>query len=166
MNPNKNNGKPKDHLCNGVLGKVRKPEMNDRCTIETNLRRAVVLGMIAIVVVLFYYWIDSNTGTLIVLIMLVGIFSQYVFSKQIFRIIVDLEEVKFEYLQLQKKTISYERDLIKIKERTEVHFRGGKNEIFEIYDKTTRKMIFKISKRSFKSENDYFMFKETFKNND
>jgi hypothetical protein len=39
---------------------------------------------------------------------------------------------------------------------------GGKNEIFEIYNKENNKKMFEISKRLFKSETDYKSFTNLF----
>lgn len=136
--------------------------MNKIKIIQTNLNRAIVLGITAVLVALFFYWINKSIGTLIILIIIVGVFLLYVFSKKTLRIIVDEQIIRFEFLQGYKKEILFDRSLIEIKKRVEVHFRGGKNEVFEIYKKNTGEKITQISKRAFKSENDYLMFKRVF----
>ena len=74
--------------------------MTDKYIIRTNLGRAILIGLIALMSMFVFYLIDQNKVNLFILIALVVIFIQYLFSKKVFRIIVNNQKVKFEYLKL------------------------------------------------------------------
>ena len=132
--------------------------MADRFIIQTNLTRGVITYTLILLSIIFYYLLNRHTGVLITLMLTTGVFLNYIFSKQLFLITVDKETVKLKYLQLFCKINITERDLLYVKKRIEVTFRGGKNEIFEIRNKKTERKIVEVSKRQFKSDDDYKMF--------
>lgn len=136
--------------------------MSNKFIIRTNLNRAIVLGVVAVLGMIAFYWMKRSIEVLLVLILVVVLFSQYVLSKKLFRIIVDGQKVTFEYLRLQKRAITYDLGLLRTKRHIEVHFRGGKNEIFEIYDRSNGKKIFELSRRSLKKDSDYKLFTDLF----
>lgn len=136
--------------------------MTDKYIIKTNLGRAILIGLIALMSMFVFYLIDKNKVTLFILIALVVIFIQYLFSKKVFRIIVNNQDIKFEYLKLYKRKWDCLIGDLYVKNHIEVHFRGGKNEIFEIFNKGNNKKIFEINKRLFKSEADYKSFTNLF----
>src|SRR5688572_22806621 len=126
--------------------------MTDRGTIQTNLSRGVIIYLLIVISIIIYYLFNRHTGVLVILILTVGAFFNYILSKQLLQIIWDKQKVTFEYLQIYRKISIMEKDLLYIKKRTEVTFRGGKNEIFDILNKKTGKKIVEVSKRQFKSE--------------
>ena len=136
--------------------------MSKKYTIETNLNKSLILGSIAVITVIVYYLCSKSLGSIITLFLVAGVFVQYLFSKKIYQIVIDGEVVIFTYLKLYYKTSMFKLDILDVKERVEVHFRGGKDEILEIYNKETNKIIFEVSKRAFKSETDYETFVEAF----
>ena len=140
--------------------------MIDRFIIQTNLTRGVVVYTLIVVSMIIYYLINSHTGILITLIMTIGVFLNYILSKQLFQIIADKQKVTFEYLQLYRKISICEKELLYVEKRVEVTFRGGKNEIFAIHNKESGKKIVEVSKRQFKSGSDYKMFTDLFEIND
>ena len=132
--------------------------MSEKIIIRTNLYRAVLLGIIAVLIIIFTFLLYRNTKTLVLLILVSGVFLHYLLSKKIFQIIIEPGFVTFEYLQLKKRKSVYDINAIEIKKHIDVHFRGGKNEIFFIKDKREDRRIFEINKRSFQSEKDYNVF--------
>lgn len=136
--------------------------MVDRFTIQTNLTRGVVVYTMIVLSMIIYYLINRHTGVFITLILVIGVFFNYILSKQLFLIVADKQKVTFEYLQLYKKISICERKLVCVKKRVEMTFRGGKNEIFEIHNKESGKKIVEVSKRQFKSESDYKLFIDLF----
>ena len=136
--------------------------MDKELIIRTNLNRAILIGLIALISMFVFYLIDQNKVSLFILIALVVIFMQYLFSKKVFRIIVNNQDVKFEYLKLYKREWDCLIGDLYVKNRIEVHFRGGKNEVFEIFNKKNNKKMFEINKRLFKSETDYKSFTNLF----
>ena len=136
--------------------------MADKFIIQTNLKRGVIIYTLILVSVLFYYLLNKQTGVLITLMLTIGVFLNYILSKQLFQIIGDEGKIKLKYLHLFCKIHIIERELLYVKKRIEVTFRGGKNEIFEIRNKKTEEKIVEVSKRQFKSDGDYKMFTALF----
>jgi hypothetical protein len=108
------------------------------------------------------YLVDKNKVSLLIFLTLSVFFVQYLFSKKVFRIIVNKQDIKIEYLKLVKRKCDCFIDDIYIKNHIKVHFRGGKNEVFEIFNKNNNKKMFEINKRLFKSETDYKSFTNLF----
>lgn len=136
--------------------------MSDRFIIQTNLTRGLILYTLILLSMTLYYLLNRHTGILITLLLTVGIFLNYILSKQLFLITEDKGKVKLKYLQFLCKVKIIERELLYIRKRIEVTFRGGKNEIFEIRNKKTEKKILEVSKRQFKTDGDYKMFTDLF----
>lgn len=133
--------------------------------IQTNLSRSILLSIIFIIAIIAVYLIIPSIGFLILLLLAVVVFLQFILTKKISRIIVRKQDQKiiFEYVQFNKKTITLDANLMIVRERHEVHFRGGRNAAFEIYSKADSKKVFEISKRAFKTEEDYQRFVNLFR---
>lgn len=140
--------------------------MKEEVKIKTNLSTSLSLSILFITSIVLFYIIKPSIGLLITLLLAFVIFFQYLISKKISRIILDYDNGKviFEYIQLTRKIMAYDKVNIKVKKRKDVYFRGGANEVFEIYCNSSNKKMFEISKRSFKTEFDYQMFVNLFSN--
>lgn len=120
------------------------------------------MGLIAVMAMIAFYLIDRSIVTLLILIVLILIFVQYLLSYKLFRITVNNQCIEFEYLKLYKRKCRCLIEDLYVKHNTEVHFRGGRNEILEIFNKESNKKLFEINKRLFKSETDYKSFTKLF----
>jgi hypothetical protein len=129
--------------------------MRSDIVIETNLKKAVWLYVSIIVITLIINFAINNLAFMIISIIAVLLFLQFIFSRQVFLIHIHDHTITFKYLQLTYKTVTYDSGSIIGKKRTDVKFRGGKDEILDIYDKRTNKRVFDISFRLFKKKDDF-----------
>jgi hypothetical protein len=95
-----------------------------------------------------------------------AIISLLYFFQAVFTIIINNQEVVIIYLQGNIRTIKYEKNSLQLKKRTQVSFRGGKTEVYEILNLGTGKMVAQINRRQFQSEFDFNEFENLFQIND
>jgi hypothetical protein len=136
--------------------------MNQKAVIHTNFARELLLGTILLVITIAIMVIYKNIWSFISFIIVFAGNVQYFLSKKVIQIIIEKDWVTFKYFQFKKAKHSCNINSIKIIKQSEVHFRGGRNELYFINDKANNRTMFKISKRSFKTEEDYKLFTRYF----
>lgn len=138
--------------------------MANKLIIQTLLPRKIKLTVLVVFVALIMHLLFNNGSTLFILILILIIAIQSLLSRIPFKIEVYEGKITFEYLQLFKKVSIYDLKLIMGKPRVKVTFRGGREEIIDIYskDNNENKKLFSISQRIFENNEDYNAFAKIF----
>lgn len=130
--------------------------------IITNLRRGLFLYSFAIFLIFSLWLITANKGMLIILILSIYSYFDYIFSKQLFCIEENNQTIAFEVLYMSKRRIFCEKDEVKIVCIKEVFFRGGKIETYKLFHKNNNRKIAQVSEKQFSNKEDLKSFKDFF----
>lgn len=130
--------------------------MTDEQVFIVNSRRGLFLGLAVICIGIIVMLITGEKMYMLFILLFIALWLNDVIAKKLTRVTLFHDQVRFEYMHFfLNKIMTCNRSEIIIKIRTEVHFRGGKKEVLEIINISSKKRLFEVSKRIFQRPSDY-----------